>query len=215
MPTSTYDQIAVPAAPPIPPTPPVPPVPPTPGAIISDGSTGQAVASVLLQPYTGPVPGVTQQVVSITAESLNIAATAPNLFIRTGSGTDAIQASSGTNVLDGGTGSNFLTLGKVNDTVFVDARGASADTWSTVVNFHSGDAVTLWGVSASTSVQWADNQGATGATGLTLHAGAAGGPTASLTLAGSTSADLASGKVATSFGHDAASGSDYLYVHTS
>jgi serralysin len=204
---------AVPPVPPTPPIPPAPPVPPVPGVVVSDGSTGQAVATVTMQPYNGPVAGVTQQVVSITAESLNISATAPNLFIHTGSGTDAIQASSGTNVLDGGTGSNFVTAGSGTDTVFVDARGATSDTWSTIANFHSGDAATLWGVSASTSVQSVDGQGAAGATGLTLHAGAAGGPTASITLAGFSTADRASGKVTASFGHDTASGSDYLYVH--
>ncbi len=54
-----------------------------------------------------------------------------------------------------------------------------------------------------------------GATGLTLHAGASGSPTASITLAGFSAADRASGKVTASFGHDTASGSDYLYVHVS
>ncbi len=184
-----------------------------PPVVISDGATGQPVTTIPAQAYAGPVPGLQQQVISLTAESLNILATQPNLFIHTGSGTDAIQASSGTNVLDGGTGSNFLTAGSGTDTFFVDARGAAADTWSTVAKFHSGDAATLWGVSAATPQQWADGQGAAGATGLTLHAGAAGGPTASITLAGFSSADRASGKVTTSFGHDAASGSDYLFVH--
>jgi len=221
MPTPTMFQAPTPAVPPVPPVPdtpavpPTPPIPPVPGVVVSDGSTGQAAATVTMQPYSGPVAGVTQQVVSITAESLNISATAPNLFIRTGSGTDAIQASSGTNVLDGGTGSNFVTAGSGTDTVFVDARGATADTWSTVVTFHSGDAATLWGVGASTPAQWADGQGAAGATGLTLHAGASGSPTASITLAGFSAADRASGKVTASFGHDTASGSDYLYVHVS
>ena len=116
-------------------------------------------------------------------------------------------------MLDGGTGSNFLTAGAGTDTVFVDARGATADTWSTVAKFHGGDAATLWGVSAATPARWLDGQRAAGATGLTLHAGAAGGPTASITLAGFTRADLAGGTLTAFFGHDAASGSDYLYRH--
>ena len=195
-----------------------PPPPPTtqpsvnPPVLISDGTTGQPVTTIAAQPYAGPVAGIAQQVVAVSPQSLNILATAPNLFIRTGSGTDAIQALSGTNVLDGGTGSNFLTAGAGADTFFVDARGAAADTWSTVAKFGAGDAATLWGVSAATPQQWADGQGAAGATGLTLHAGAAGGPTASITLAGFTAADLAGGKVSASFGRDAASGSDYLYL---
>lgn len=183
-----------------------------PPVLISDGTTGQPVTTIAAQPYAGPVAGIAQQVVAVSPQSLSILATAPNLFIRTGSGTDAIQALSGTNVLDGGTGSNFLTAGAGADTFFVDARGAAADTWSTVAKFGAGDAATLWGVSAATPQQWADGQGAAGATGLTLHAGAAGGPTASITLAGFTAADLAGGKVSASFGRDAASGSDYLYL---
>lgn len=194
-------------------TPPVTQPSVNPPVLISDGSTGQPVTTLAAVPYAGPVAGLTQQLVALTAQNLNILATAPNLFIHTGSGTDAIQAASGTNVLDGGTGSNFLTAGTGTDTFFVDARGATTDTWSTVVKFHSGDAATLWGVSAATPAQWVDGQGAAGATGLTLHAGAAGGPTASITLAGFSTADLASGKVTASFGRDAASGSDYLYLH--
>lgn len=194
-------------------TPPVTQPSVNPPVLISDGTTGQPVTTIAAQPYTGPVSGIAQQVIAITAENLNVLATQPNLFIHTGSGTDAIQASSGTNVLDGGTGSNFLTAGTGTDTFFVDARGATADTWSTVVKFHSGDAATLWGVSAATPAQWFDGQGAAGATGLTLHAGAAGDPTASITLADFSRADMAAGKVTASFGHDEASGSDYLYLH--
>jgi hypothetical protein len=59
-----------------------------------------------------------------------------------------------------------------------------------------------------------DGQGAAGFTGLTLHATAAGKPTASLTLAGFTSSDLSNGRLSVSFGTDPASGSAYLYVHS-
>jgi serralysin len=63
--------------------------------------------------------------------------------------------------LDGGTGSNFLTGGSGTDTFFVDNRGVSADTWSTIVNFHNGDATTIWGVTSSGfSFDFEDNQGA-------------------------------------------------------
>ncbi len=88
-----------------------------PPVVISDGATGQPVTTVAAQPYAGPVAGIAQQVIAVTAQSLNILATVPNLFIRTGGGTDAIQALSGTNVLDGGTGSNFLTAGAGTDTL--------------------------------------------------------------------------------------------------
>ena len=152
----------------------------------------------------------------ITTDNLNIAASVPNSFIHTGSGTDAIDVSKvgGTNVLDGGTGSNFFTGGSGKDTFFVDDRGPPADIWSTVVKFHAGDAATIWGVTPQDfGLTWVDGQGAAGFTGLTLHATAAGRPTASLTLAGYTQADLHNGHLAVSFGNDPASGSAYMYIH--
>ena len=68
-------------------------------------------------------------------------------------------------------------------------------------------------MSATTSAQWVDGQGAAGASGLMLHAGAAGGPTASMTLAGFSKAGINARKVATSFGHDPTSNNDYFYLH--
>lgn len=170
------------------------------------------------QPYTGPVSGLTSEYLSVTTDSLNVSVSSPGWFIHTGSGNDAIAVSSGINVLDGGTGSNFLTGGSGNDTFFVDDRGPTSDIWSTVNNFHTGDAATIWGVTPSNfSLSWVDGQGVTGHTGLTLHATAPGVPTASLTLAGFTSADLTDGRLSVSFGTEPASdgvaGSTYMYLH--
>ena len=165
--------------------------------------------------YAGPVGGLQNQCIMITPDNLNITAAAPNSFIHTGSGTDAIDVSKvgGTNVLDGSTGSNFLAGGTGNDTFFVDDRIASADMWSTVVNFHTGDAATIFGVTpAGFNLDWEDNQGAAGHTGLTLHATAPGKPVASVTLAGYTKADLSNGRLTVSFGTDTASNS-YMYIH--
>lgn len=115
-------------------------------------------------------------------------------------------------MLDGGTGSNFLVGGTGTDTFFVDDRGATTDIWSSVIGFHSGDAATIFGVTLKNfAFDWENNQGAAGSTGLTLHATAAGKPTASLTLAGFSAADLANGHLTTSFGN--VGGADYLYVH--
>ena len=165
------------------------------------------------QPYTGPVGSLQQQYINITPDSLNITASTPNWFIHSGGGEDAIAVSSGSNVLDGGSGSNFLTGGSGTDTFFVDARGATATIWSTVVNFHAADAVTLWGVSqAGFQISWADGAGAVGATGLTLTAQAVGKPEALLTLSGFSQADLTSGRLAVSFGTDAGSGSAYMNI---
>ena len=116
--------------------------------------------------------------------------------------------------MDGGTGSNFLVGAGGTDTFFVDDRGPSSDIWSTVSNFHAGDAATVWGVTSDASgLIWEDNQGAAGYTGLTLHALAPGRPIASLTLAGYSSADLSNGRLSVSFGTDPASASTYMYVH--
>ena len=175
-------------------------------------TTGQPVAAQG-QPYAGPVGSLQRQYIDITPANLNVSVSTPNWFIHSGSGQDAIAVSGGNNVLDGGTGSNFLTGGSGTDTFFVDERGATATTWSTVANFHAGDAVTLWGVSqAGFQINYLDGAGAAGATGLTVVAQAAGKPEALLTLPGFTQADLA-GRIGVSFGTDAASGSAYMYIH--
>ena len=80
-------------------------------------------------------------------------------------------------------------------------------------NFLAGGAATVWGVSSSTvTLSWADNAGAPGHTGLTLHARTAGGASASLTLVGFKQADL-SGRLSTQFGLNASSGSSFLTIH--
>jgi Ca2+-binding RTX toxin-like protein len=110
------------------------------------------------------------------------------VFIHTGSGNDALSASSGSNVLDGGTGSNWLVGASGadggTDTFFADGRG-SQDTWDTVLNFHPGDLMTLLGYDpTTTTLSWADNEGAPGYQGATLHATFANGTIASVTFAG-------------------------------
>ncbi len=183
------------------------------GLAVLDTSTDQVLPSAVT-PYAGPVAGLQEQFIDITSDNLNVAASTDNWFIHTGSGTDAIAVTGGTNVLDGGTGSNFLVGGSGTDTFFVDDRQANADIWSSVSNFHTGDSATVWGVTPSAfALIWADGQGASGYTGLTLHAEAADRPTASLTLAGYTSADLSNGTLSVAYGTDAASGSAYMYIH--
>lgn len=187
-------------------------VPSVPAISVLDTTTGQPL-TVAPQAYTGSVPGLQEQYISSTSDNVNVSALSPNWFIHTGSGMDAISVVSGTNVLDGGTGSNFLVGGTGTDTFFVDDRGALADIWSTVSGFHSGDGATIWGVTPQDfTMSWVNAQGATGYTGLTLHATETGKPTASLTLAGYTSADLTNGRLTVSFGTDAASGSAYMHI---
>jgi hypothetical protein len=168
--------------------------------------------------YSGPVSGLSNQFVYTSTDNLNVTAQTPNSFIHTGSGFDAIDVShvGGTNVLDGGTNSNFLVGGTgtgSNDTFFVDDRGPSSDIWSTVADFHAGDAATIFGITQQGfNTSWVDGQGATGYTGLTLHVTAPGVPTASLTLAGFSTADLSNGRISTTWGTEA-DGTPYLYVH--
>ena len=183
------------------------------GLAVFDTTTAQAVPAIG-QPYAGPVAGLNSQYINVTADSLNISASTPGWFIHSGSGTDALAVSSGTNVLDGGTGSNFLTGGIGADTFFVDDRGTTADIWSTVVGFHTGDSATIWGVTPQDfGLAFVDGQGAAGFTGLTLHATAFGKPTASLTLAGFTRADISNGRISVQFGTDPASGSAFMFIH--
>jgi Ca2+-binding RTX toxin-like protein len=195
--------------------PPPPPPPPAHNFTITDETTGkQSFAAG--DAYTGPVAGLDREIILITTNNLNITSNFPNVFIHSGAGTDALDVSTanGNNILDGSTGSNFLTGGNGTDTFFVDDRAAPADIWSTVNNFHAGDAATIWGVTAQDfGLNWVDGQGAAGFTGLTLHATAAGIPTASLTLVGYTQGDLDNGRLSVLFGSDSASGSAYMFVH--
>jgi Ca2+-binding RTX toxin-like protein len=185
--------------------------PSAPPLSVEDTTLNQALTPSF-QAYTRPVAGIQQEYINTGNDSLNINAATPNWFIHSGSGNDAIAVNSGTNVLDGGAGSNFLTGGSGADTFFVDDRGPAGDIWSTVNNFHAGDAATIWGITPQDySLDWIDGQGAAGYTGLTLHAMAPGLPTASLTLVGFTQQDLNDGRLSVSFG--SSNGSSYMYVH--
>ncbi|MDE2384165.1 MAG: NF038122 family metalloprotease [Alphaproteobacteria bacterium] len=166
--------------------------------------------------YNGPVAGLNFQYIYTGTSSYRVYANADNQFIHTGSGDDRIDFSAvhGNNVLDGGTGSNFL-VGSADlnshDTFFVDDRNLTANVWSTAVNFHKGDAVTVWGVTpTSAAISWVDGQGATGYQGLTLHVLTPGMPAAYLTLAGFTTADLTNGHLTLTYG--TSNGTPYLYI---
>jgi len=142
--------------------------------------------------YSGPVSYLTQQITYGGAQNVNFTAQTNNVFMKSGSGTDALRALSGQNVLDGGTGSNFLVGGSGNDTFFTDAR-TSDFVWNTVVNFHPGEMITLYGfVAGQSSYSFAASEGATGYQGVTLNADIAGNGqvTAKVTLAGLSMADL-------------------------
>jgi serralysin len=163
--------------------------------VVLDTSNGQTSIESG-QTYSGPVDYLKSQLILQTPDNVNVAPIVDNAFVHTGSGDDAISFAGhgGRNMADAGTGSNFLTSGNGNDTFFDDARGATKDIWNTIVNFHAGDAATLWGVTSQDYVfNWVDAQGAAGAQGLTLHAvSKTGGPTISVSFAGHSMSDLPS-----------------------
>ena len=145
-----------------------------------------------------------------------------NVFIHSGAGDDALNVSgvNGNNILDGSTGSNFLVGGTGQDTFFLDDRNAASDVFSTVVNFHSGDNVTVFGVDpVNFQVIKQDNQGAAGAKGLTYTFTAAGIANASIVIAGFSMADLANGRLSATYGSNPdlpgqpGSGGVYLNIH--
>lgn len=167
---------------------------------ISDQTLG-TTSHLSRSTYAGPVPYLRHQILWNSDNSVNITASQPDAFIKSGAGNDALRATLGGNVLDGGSGSNFLVGGLQdyfgqNDTFFLDGRDAGRVTWSTVVNFHAGDSVTLWGfVPGKSALSWGSgSEGAAGYQGATLHtetAGAGTGVNASVTFAGMTQADAA------------------------
>ena len=138
----------------------------------------------------------------------------PDVLLHGGPGDDALTVTAGTNVLDGGGGSNFL-VGAIGsdggtDTFFVDGRGGSA-TWSTAVNFHHGDSLTIWGFVPGVSTRpWTASDGAEGYKGATIRSELAGpgtGINESATLAGLSIADVGSKLTITTGNVD---GQDYL-----
>jgi serralysin len=167
--------------------------------------------------YAGPVNNLSQEYIWSGHGGRAIASNVANVFIHGGDGDDAISATKGSNVVDGGAGSNFLTGGLGDDggtdTFFADVRGEQT-VWDTVVNFHHGDAVTIWGFEpGTTSITWGENEGAEGFKGATLHAethGAGTGINASVTFAGMSVAD-AQAKLSTQTGN--VGGSNFMYLH--
>ncbi len=185
-------------------------------AFLTTDTTASTSGSTTGDAYTGPVAGLARQYIWASPDGVAAAATVGNVFLHGGSGDDALSVSSGTNVLDGGGGSNFLTgatgADGGTDTFFVDGRG-SGITWSTVNNFHHGDAVTIFGFQDGVSTRpWTAVDGAAGYQGATIHSelgGAGTGVNDSVTFAGISLAD-AQAKFTTSTG--IVGGSSYLYI---
>ena len=180
------------------------------GSIIA-GNTGTQFG----QAYAGPVSTLQWQFLADTPQDLTIASALPNVFLHGGTGSDALVAKGGSNVLDGGAGSNWLVGADGSDgghdTFFIDnLSSATPQTeWDTLVGFHPGDALTLWGFNAATDTyRWTDGSGAAGYTGATIEVDRAG--SAAVTLATFAGLSEAGGGFATSVGQ--VGGTSYLAV---
>jgi hypothetical protein len=184
---------------------------PAPRFTVADHSAGTA-GGAPGDDYTGPVDSLQAQFAYVGGDDVVIVATVPNAFLVSGSGDDALQAMGGDNVLDGGSGSNWL-VGATGadggrDTFFVDGRDGRT-TWDTLVNFHAGDMLTVWGFDAATGhTAWADGQGSAGYLGATLTAALGGGAASVLVTFDGLS--TANARFALSTG--SAGGVDYLAV---
>jgi hypothetical protein len=89
----------------------------------------------------------------------------------------------------------MLVLGG-NDTFFPNDLNPTAPIWSTLLNFHAGDAATIWGVTpADFSIAWVAGEGNPAHSGLTMHVTAPGKPAEYLTLEG----DLSNGHLAVQY----------------
>jgi len=178
-----------------------------------DTTTGAAGGAAGAQ-YAGGVDYLQSQYIWSSPDSANLTANMPYVFLKGNAGNDALRANSGSNVLDGNLGSNFL-VGATGadggrDTFFLDGR-QSAPTWDTLVNFHPGDSVTLYGYTPGQSAMaWVDGDGTPGYTGATIHAAFDGtNVNGSVTFAGISLADAQSKFTITSGNN----GINYLYVH--
>lgn len=206
------------------------PPPPATNFHVVDTTNGQ-VFNVAGDKFTGPVAGIQNQWIVPTDvisenlniklnpdDNLNITAATPNVFIHSGSGTDAIDVSgvNGNNVLDGSTGTNFLSGGTGTDQFYVDDRGATADIFTTLKGFHTGDSATVWGITpANFKIVTGDNVLPTAPGVDWAFTSNTTGKNANLNIPGYTTADIGK-KLAVSFGKTPdmpnLPGSDYMLI---
>ena len=167
----------------------------------------------LFDDYSGPVEFLQHEHISTGNDPVILVAQASNAWLKTGSGDDALAVQNGDNVLDGGSGSNWLVGGAGHDTFYVDARGGQT-VWDTVLNFHTGDSLTMWGFQQGVSSwNWtANSEGAAGYTGATLRGALDGVDTDfSVTLANVSATQKTNFSVTTGTTTD---GVGYLHIQT-
>lgn len=162
--------------------------PPPSGFRVQDLTTGSS-STAPGTAYAGGLDYLQYEYIYSGGDSINVATSLPNAFIKTGSGADVLTATFGNNLLDAGGGSNILTGGDGQDggrdTFIVDATGGGVI--DTFVNFHQGDTLQIFGFVPGTSTGTLATGGASGYGGATIYAalGGAGTPVnASFTFAG-------------------------------
>ena len=183
---------------------------------INDQVTGVISQDPGIAYYDPNVPTIQYRYVYTGNDSVVLGANVPNVFMNGGPAGDALNAFGGSNVLDGGGGSNFL-VGATGadggvDQFYVDERG-SAETWSTLVNFHKGDSATIFGFKGGFSTeQLLASDGVNGYQGVTIHSAINGLGTpinGSVTFTGVTMADF-NAKFTGEYGN--IGGLDYLLI---
>ena len=140
-------------------------------SLVSTNASGHFFGS----DYAGPTDYLQAEYGYDGTDNVFIVANVANVFLYSGTGgQDVMVAKAGSNVLDGRSGSNWM-VGATGedggtDTFFVDNRSGQV-AWSSLVNFHAGDMLTLWGFDPVGGVaQFSDNMGAAGYQGTTLQA---------------------------------------------
>lgn len=180
--------------------------------VLTSTATGSSTVAAV-ESYLGPIDNVQSQYLYDGTAPLAIVAQQPNMLISSQATATAVQLTSGQNLINVPSGSTFVTSGSGNDQFLFHADQPQA-TWNTVVNFHAGDSITVFGFNTATgSNYWDFNAGAAGYTGATLRMdlNRDGKIDSSITFTGKTSADighfsLVSGSVG---------GQSYLMITTS
>lgn len=170
-------------------------IPQTLGVAMATDLINGAIVKVAGAAYTAVAPGPTVKFTWTSADAVALTAPVANAYLQGNAGNDTLTALAGSNVLDGGRGSNLLVGtggddgGK--DRFFADLRGG-ASTSNTVVNFHKGDVVTLWGFTAGMgALRWLGTSPIPDQSGATIRASVTGsGATTTLTFANFSLHDL-------------------------
>ena len=158
--------------------------------VLTSTATGSSTVSHV-QTYAGALSDISTQYLYDGDQIIAIAAQQSGMLISSAAQQTAIALKGGVNVLDIRAGSGFLTSGTGTDTVLLHVDQVQA-TWNTIVNFHAGDSIVLYGFAAGTSTRaWSASDGAAGYTGATLRIDVDGNGSidSNLTLAGKTLAD--------------------------